>query len=148
MYSSYHYLKHAVLHLHSYTLGLWDASVLATFTCWYSTVCDLAALSPCLLLGRNVQNNQITVLPSNVFANLTSLTQLWVGMCCWCWYWLLCHYDLASLYSACSSRLKHCKLPHLWHHHFCMVIHRHIDTFSGCTYISTRTHKVCTMCSF
>ncbi len=61
---------------------IWDALLPAIVVFWYSTVCDLAALSPCLCLGRTLQNNQITALPSNVFANQRALVTLWVEMCC------------------------------------------------------------------
>jgi hypothetical protein len=61
-----------------------DALILATFVCWYSTVCDPAEFSPCLCLGRYIQGCKITSLPADVFANQRALVTLWVEMCCWC----------------------------------------------------------------
>ncbi len=106
IWNPYHYLMYAVwlerAHLHSYA-----HLVYGMHQCLLPLLAGtaLAALSPCLRLGRHLHSNQITTLPSNVFANLTSLTTLWVGMCCWCCYWLI--------FIACSSKAKHCKLSPL-----------------------------------
>jgi hypothetical protein len=66
----------------------------------------------CLSLGRYLYYNRLTALPSNVFANQRALTQLWVRML----HWLLCCCVVIIILLRCSSRVKHRKLLHVWHH--------------------------------
>ncbi len=74
-------------HLHMHVQLVCFSHMAATIVFWYSTVCDLAVLSPCVFLSRYLYYNQISALPSNVFENCTSLVTLWVEMCCWAAVW-------------------------------------------------------------